>query len=169
MGVTIHFEGRLKEFGSFDRCLEIIKSFIDKNSWENSEISEEVRTLSRVKDEEVWNYTGKTKGVAIQPHPNTDPFKFEIDEDLYLQEYCKTQFAPIEIHVELVGLLKALEVEFENLSVVDEGEYFESGDIDRLSELIDGCYDAMDKEKEKNPKLEGPVRLNSGRIVDLIS
>ena len=66
-------------------------------------------------------------------------------------------------------LLKALESEFENLSVVDEGEYFESGDIDRLKELIDGCYDAMDKEKEKNPKLEGPVRLNSGRVVDLIS
>jgi hypothetical protein len=68
-----------------------------------------------------------------------------------------------------VELLKALESEFENLSVVDEGEYFESGDIDRLKELIDGCYDAMDKEKEKNPKLEGPVRLNSGRVVDLIS
>ena len=53
--------------------------------------------------------------------------------------------------------------------MIDEGEYYESGNVDRLKELIDGCYNAMDEEKEKNPKLEGPVRLKSGRIVDLIS
>ncbi len=169
MGITIHFEGRLKEPDSYNRCLDIITYFIKQNSWDFIEIPEEIRTLSRVKDEKDWDYSGKTKGIEIQPHPNTDPFRFEIDEDLYLQEYCKTQFAPIEIHIKIIALLKALEKEFEKLFVVDEGEYYESGNVDRLNELIDGCYNAMDEEKEKNPKLEGPVRLKSGRIVDLIS
>jgi len=169
MGITIHFEGCLKESNSYDRCLEILKKFIKENSWDYIEIPEKIRTLSRVKNEEDWDYRGKTKGIEIQPHPNTDPLRFEIDEDLYLQEYCKTQFAPIEVHIEIIALLKKLENEFENLSVVDEGEYFETKNIDRLIELIDGCYNAIDEEKEKNPNLKGPVRLKSGRIVDLLS
>lgn len=169
MGITVHFEGRLKESDSFDRCVRILTKYIDKNSWDYSEIVEKERSLSRIKDDKEWDYFGKTKGIVIHPHPNTDPFNFEIDEDLYIQEYCKTQFAPVGIHIEIISLLKSLENEFETLSIVDEGEYFESGNIDRLTELMNGCYDAIDKEKEKNPALKGPVRLKSGRIVDLIS
>ena len=90
-------------------------------------------------------------------------------QNIFTKGSRKNKFAPIEIHIKIIALLKALEKEFEKLSVVDEGEYYESGNVDRLNELIDGCYSAKDKEKEKNPKLEGPVRLKSGRIVDLIS
>ncbi len=40
MGITVHFEGRLKESDSFDRCVRILTKYIDKNSWDYSEIVE---------------------------------------------------------------------------------------------------------------------------------
>ena len=169
MGITIHFEGRLKDIQSYERCISTLMVFIEKNSWDYIKIPEKVRSLSRSNDEEDWNYTGKTKGIEIRPHSNIEPFRFEIDEDLHIQEYCKTQFGPIEIHIELINLLKALEPEFAELDIFDEGEYYDSGNVERLNELIQGCHNLMDEMREKDPNLEGPITLPSGRIVDLMS
>ncbi|MBK6840046.1 MAG: hypothetical protein IPG90_18650 [Bacteroidetes bacterium] len=61
-------------------------------------ISEPLKKLGRVKNEMGWDYEGPTKGVKIQPDQNSDPLWIEFDKDNYIQEYCKTQFAGIDVH-----------------------------------------------------------------------
>lgn len=169
MGVTIHFEGRIRSISDYDACISKLHQFATERGWPIDDIAEELRTLRRVQNEEDWNYTGKTRGVQLQPDQNSDPFRFEVDENLFIQEYCKTQFAPPEVHVEIVDLLRILEPHFKILSVIDEGEYFETSNFNRLTDMLDDCFRALDECLSQNPGSEGPVRMQSGRIVDIIS
>ncbi len=169
MGVTIHFEGKLLSDASYERVVAKIKSFSVENSLPYKMIPKAVRSLERVRDEEDWDYTGITKGIEIQPHPSTDPLRFEFDENLYIQEYCKTQFASTDIHVLVVNLIREIQNEFETIEIVDEGEYWESNDLDVLENHITKCNEVLEKILYDNPNAQGPVRLANGRIVDYIS
>src|SRR6267378_1716568 len=123
MGVTIHFEGKLKRPEAYQTVLA---------------------TARRFREEKDWDYVGPVKGVVLYPHENSEPVRLEFDSELYIQEYTKTQFAQIEVHLLLVELLKKIEPYFEQLIVFDEGEYLEQSD-----------------------EYQGPVRLPSKRIVDV--
>ncbi len=85
-----------------------------------------------------------------------------------MQQYCKTQFADVSVHLLVIDLLRQVEPFFHNFQVVDEGEYWETGDINNLQQHLDYCFRAIADTKKENPTLEGPFRLNNGRIVDLM-
>lgn len=110
MGVTIHFEGRLKDEASLDHVLTLTRRFCEERSWPYELINQSCITLKRVRDEKDWEYIGPSKGIVVQPHENSEPFRLEFDKDNFLQEYTKTQFAPIEVHIALVSLLRQLAV-----------------------------------------------------------
>ena len=80
-----------------------------------------------MRDEQGWDYTGPTRGIVLYPHENSEPLRLEFDRDLIVQEFIKTQFAPAEIHVKIVGFLKKIAPHFEALTVEDEGEYWDTG------------------------------------------
>lgn len=169
MGITIHFEGQLKNATSFDAVVAATKHYCDERSWPHEPIKELHVTLNRVRDEKDWDYEGPTKGIVVQPHENSEPFRLEFDKNLYVQEYTKTQFAPIEIHVELVNLLRQLEPYFEHLEVIDEGEFFETGSHDTLATHRNRCFELLDEYLVQEEKYYGPIRLESKRIVDVMS
>lgn len=169
MGVTIHFEGRLRGSAAFDRALAHARAFAAQRGWRAEPIAEVEVTLRRVRDEEHWDYTGPTRGVAIHPHQNCDPLRLEFDRNLYLQEFVKTQFAPVDVHVTVVELLRLLAPEFETLRVEDEGEYWETSNRSVLERHIHTCLRVLEDELKERPDHVGPVRLPSGRIVDLMS
>lgn len=168
MGITIHFEGRLKDEDSFERVMRAAKELAEAQSWPLSKISENMVALQRVKDEEDWDYVGPTKGIQLLPHENCEPLRLEFDKDLYIQEYIKTQFAPQEIHILVSRFLHAVEPEFVQMEVVDEGEYFETGDISMLEHHRKRFFEALDEYLAQDDKYYGPVRLPSGRIVDAL-
>ena len=169
MGVTIHFEGRLKNEASLEAVLAETRNFCDEHSWPYESINEPHVKLSRVRDEKDWDYEGPIRGIAVQPHENSEPLRLEFDEDLYIQEYTKTQFSPIEIHVELVKLLRRLQPHFEHFEIIDEGEFFETGDKETLDHHINRCFEVLDEYLIQEDKYYGPVRLASKRIVDDMS
>lgn len=169
MGITIHFEGRLKDEASLEAVLSITKQFCDEQSWPYEPINDSHVTLNRVRGEEDWNYEGPVKGIAVEPHENSEPFRLEFDKDLYIQEYTKTQFAPIEIHIELVKLLRRLQPHFENLEVDDEGEFFDADDENVLADHLHRCFEMLDEYLVQGDKYYGPIRLESKRIVDVMS
>jgi len=80
----------------------------------------------------------------------------------------KTQFAPVDIHLAVIELLKLIEPCFSDLTVVDEGEYFESGDVDRLLAHLDNCFQTMEQFLAEHPSARGPVRRSDGRILDIV-
>jgi hypothetical protein len=168
MGVTIHFEGQLKSDYDFDNVMTIAKDFASENKMESNFFNESIKKLERVKDEKDWDYEGPVKGIKIQPDDNTDPLWLEFDKDNYIQEYCKTQFADINIHILLINFFKQIQPYFNNLIVIDEGEYWETNNKNKLQDFFDNYFNAAEKEKSENSKLDGPYRLENGRLIDLM-
>jgi hypothetical protein len=168
MGVTIHFEGRLKDQAAYQSVMKLAVTHAAQHGWPFEKIDQEEVTLYRVRNEEDWDYTGPVQGLLLFPDEDCDPLRLEFDRDLYVQEFVKTQFANPRVHIAIIDLLKAIEPYFSTFEVMDEGEYWESGDMDILQGHLSDCFDAMKDEMAKNPKLSGPYRLNDGRVADLI-
>jgi len=168
MGVTIHISGKLKSEIEFSAVIEIAREFAVDNEMVYNLFDEPIKTLERVKNGKDWDYVGPTKGIRIQPDENSDPLWLEFDKDYFIQEYCKTQFANIEIHIEIIKLLKKIEPYFEQLNIIDEGEYWESFNHSILQVHIDNCFTAIEEAKKENSKLSGPFRVKGNRIVDLM-
>lgn len=168
MGVTVHFEGRVRDEEAFGRISKLAHDFANEKNWPIELIDEGEVTLHRVTDEKDWDYVGPAKGMVLQPHENSDPLRLEFDRDLYIQEYTKTQFAPVECHRAVVALLKLLEPHFEIFQVEGEGEYYETGSETQLQGHLDRCFEVMDEYLQNSEKYYGPVRLGTGRIIDIM-
>ncbi len=168
MGVTIHFEGGLKSVEAFKEVIAIAVKFASDNGFEYSMIQEDNKLLERVRNEENWDYRGPTNGILIEASGACDPINLEFDKDFYLQEYCKTQFAGVEIHKLICGLFKSIEPFFSQLQIFDEGEYWETADISLLETHFEQTFEAIEMAKKENGTLHGPFKVN-GRIIDLMS
>ncbi len=167
MGVTIHFEGRLKSEQDYDEVLAKATEFAKQNKMDYKKFAEEDKVLLRVRNNEDWDYKGSTKGIRIEVDENCDPFNLEFDNDNYIQEYCKTQFTDIDNHVKLINFLKTLKSNFEDLNVTDEGEYWETGNRETLINHIKTCFHQMEWAKQNDESLDGPFIVADGRIADL--
>ena len=169
MGVTIHFEGRIKHPKAYPLLLDVLQEYAAVHGWAVKQISEEQRTLERVRDEKDWDYSGITFGLELQPGENSDPLRFEFDKDYFVQEFIKTQFAGVSLHIDVIKLFRLIQSYFDKLDIFDEGEFWETNDAVRLTEHIENCNKALQKMLSENPKAKGPVRLDGGRIVDFMS
>ena len=168
IGITIHFEGKLKDDEHYNLLIKKVIEYSEFHNWTFFEFQNELKKLERVKNEEDWDYVGATKGIQVQPHENSEPLIFEFDKDLYVQEYCKTQFSNIETHIKIIDLLNVIENYFSNLEIFDEGEYCETKNEILLKEHWDNFFSAMDEAIKENNNLQGPFKLENGRIIDLM-
>ncbi|KQS89793.1 hypothetical protein [Chryseobacterium sp. Leaf394] len=168
MGITIHFEGKVKNDENYNLLVRKVIEYSEFQGWNFFEFQNELKKLERVKNEEDWDYIGTTKGVQVQPHKNSEPLIFEFDKDLYIQEYCKTQFSDIETHIKITELLNVITDYFSNLEIFDESEYWETGNERLLQENWEKFYTAMDEAMAENSYLKGPFKLENGRIIDLM-
>lgn len=168
LGVTIHFEGQLKKDSDFDKVMNVAKIFAQENNMDFKFFEEDNKLLERVKDEKSYDYQGKVKGIKIQPDINTDPLWLEFDKDNYIQDFCKTQFADLIIHIKIIELLRKIIPFFTELVVDDEGEFWETEDSEILQKHFDTFKCVFEEQILKNKKMSGPFRLEDGRIVDLM-
>jgi hypothetical protein len=169
LGITIHFEGTLCDHAAYERVVHAARKLAEQDGWEWQVINENSAILRRVRNERDDDYTGPTRGIVVYPHENSEPLRLEFDRDLFVQEYIKTQFAPIEVHVKLIRLLKEIAPQFVQLTVVDEGEYWDTQDVDALATHLEACFRAIGEQLSSRSDLQGPVRLTNRRIADLVS
>jgi hypothetical protein len=167
MGITVHFEGRLRSVNDYKKVVEKGVEFARRVNSGVIDLNSEHKKLERVIGEKELNYEGPVIGIQIQPHESSEPLILEFDKNFYIQEYCKTQFAGVAAHLELLAFLKEIEPHFDNLVVIDEGEFWETNDFDILEDHFERFFEAFENAKEENPKLSGPYRIN-GRIIDLM-
>lgn len=168
MGITINFEGRLVGAAEYDRLVDTVTRYAAPRGWPVTEIPRLERKLLRVDAEgEDADYSGPSFGLEVLPSPECDPLRFEFDETLYVQEFCKTQFAGAPVHVEIVELLSDLRPLFIDLIVDDEGHYWDTRDPERLERLLVGVDAILKDMLGKDPHARGPIRRSDGRIVDL--
>ena len=169
MGITIHFEGQLRGAEQYAALLQEVEAFAIARDWRFRAIDEAEMVLNRVIDECSVDYIGPVMGVECLPHPKSDPLRFEFDRDLFMQQFCKTQFAGSDTHIEIIELLRKVAPLFDKLDVFDEAEYWESGDRAILQAQL-GTVDAMIAEgMRRDPTATGPIRLDNGRVVDFVS
>ncbi len=169
MGVTVHFEGKLKNDGAFLQLISRVEQVASEEAVATERFETQEAKLSRVRDEKDWDYVGRTKGIILYLHEDCEPVRLEFDGDLYIQEWVKTQFAGARVHARLVALLRDLEVFFEWLKVEDEGEYWRTGDQRLLAEHMRQCDQAIADLARDHPAAQVKVREPNGRYTDIIT
>jgi hypothetical protein len=145
------FEGRLRDDNAYERAALQARTYAAKHYWLVEPIAESEVTLRRVRNEESWDYIGPARGLVLHPHESCDPFRLEFDRDLYVQEFVKTQFAPVEVHLGVIELLRLLAPEFERLTVEDDGEYWDTSDVSVLARHIQKCMHVLEDELRNRP------------------
>jgi hypothetical protein len=166
MGVTINFEGTLRDEAAVDQAVGVAEAFAAQEGWRAEIISKPARTLNRSRGMQFFVYTGPVRGVVLYPHEWAEPFRLEVDRDLFVQNFIKTQYAPVEIHLKVIDLLRALAPHFADLSVHDEGEYWETANMDVLQGHRRMTESVMGLLQGQQSGIEGPVRLPNRRIAD---
>ena len=168
MGITIHYRGRL---GPKVRAKElyILASLIAKEKkWSITGLAEtDGAALLDHPDGEI-PYEGKLSTFAIHPHEHCEPLTFQVTADGYFKNWCKTQFAPLEVHMGIVDLFQQLKIKFGELVIQDEGGYWETRDAQGLEDRIVKCFLEMQKSKDEDPGYYGPTKSEDGRITDLV-
>jgi hypothetical protein len=169
LGVTVHFEGKLRNEEAFAALVRRVGEIVAAETLLTEKFEKGEVTLLRVRaDEEEWDYIGPTKGVILYLHEDCEPVRLEFDRDLYVQEWVKIQFAGAPTHLELIKLLRDIQQFFENLKVADEGEYWETGNEAVLADHIRRCDEAIAELARASPSAQVKVREPNGRLTDLI-
>ncbi|XOV95262.1 MAG: hypothetical protein ACFHWX_11245 [Bacteroidota bacterium] len=162
MGLTIHYKGILKKpemvYSLIEEMCEVAETMdwrcqVIDNDWDlpdTSHIASGGRILGH----------SALKGVILILHNKCEPIFLLFDARGTLQspvsmalkknklswQHTKTQFAPIEVHISIVKLMKYLSSKyFEQFEVIDEGEFWETDDIALLTKKRSYLGDLIDK------------------------
>lgn len=149
MGVTLHYRGRLKPKETPRSLLIAASLFCEGKKWKVSEVK------------------GPTVSFVVEPHEHCEPLGFALDKDGNFADRCKTQFAPLEVHMGIVDLFESIRGRLAELIVQDEGHYWETRSRERLELQVAECFEQMIQAKDQDPALYGPVKDDDGRITDL--
>ena len=170
MGIKINYFGKLNEPGLAGKIIRELEDISNEMDWEYTVINEEPNIIG---------------GIVITPHPKSEPFSFifdlngftlsimdispgetEVNTEQINYVSVKTQYTPVEIHIAMIKLLKYLKKKYINdLEVMDEGCYWETGDkellinkISFLNEMMDKIADVLDNIKvDKNEPKESII------------
>jgi hypothetical protein len=167
-GVTIHYEGTLRDSAAVTNVIALVSTFVKTNGWKVEEVHKKDVEEVRVIDEKEVKYKGPIHGVIIRVGEWCEPIQLEFGKDLFSQSYVKTQFAGPEVHRRIVNLLKSIQQHTKALNVSDEGEFWDSGDMSKLKDHMNTVDRMIAEIKRKKPAARGPVKLPTGRIADVV-
>lgn len=162
MGVTIHYRGRLNDVDQLGALCNELADIANAMGWQSTTLNDDweqpadARLRHTAAGMHIDGHLG-LKGIQMTPVEGAESLDFFFDREGNLRALMtmillldgtldprdawisvKTQFAPPEVHVWIVGLLKYLKKRYiSDLQVSDEGQYWETGDIRVLREKLD--------------------------------
>jgi hypothetical protein len=173
MGITIHYKGKLNDEASINHLIDEVRDIAEIMHWKYDILDTDLpdkKTAEQKVDgnlygivfspencDPVWLtfLSNRKLCTVLNLHEFTKPLE-EVDE---LNYWCftKTQYAGPEVHKALITMLKHIsEKYFEYIEVDDEGNYWETGDMQLLnatfkkySVLIDAMGDALEFTQQK--------------------
>ena len=167
-GVTIHYEGYATSTNAVGLVISSATAFAKKHGWAVKGASADKGKLERVVDEKNKDYEGRITGIVIYPGKNCEPLYLQFGDDLFMQDYTKTQFAGPAVHLDIIALFDELKPHFRKLDILDEGEYWETRNRAVLEKHIATVNKMIEEIKRQKPQTKGPFTLPSGRIADVI-
>lgn len=120
MGITIHFQGKLKTEGSFNKLVVAAQHFIVAHELQFVVFDVDEHDLIRVKHGALSVYKGPVKALIINMGKDCESLRFEFDDERYMQSFCKTAYAGPAVHQLVVDFLRQVEVLFDDFEVFDE-------------------------------------------------
>lgn len=146
-GVTIHYEGKVASDAALKGVLDEAVAFARERG---------------------WPVAVRSQGVVLQPHTRSEPIELFFQGRALLPSWVKTQFAGLDTHIAIIDLFRPLAPRLQELSVDDEGDYWETRDRKALLTAFQQVDDLLARELRR-PGASGPYQLPSGRIVDLVT
>lgn len=175
MGLTLYYRGKLDDLSQTSNVIDELREIAETCGWENGCLDEDwslppqarVVVLPGLSDYRIIGHLA-LKGLEIVPHPSCEPVSFYFDcmgrlwsvpgRALSLEQRespdepfisVKTQFAPTEIHVAIIKLLRYIKGRYiSHLDVRDEGGFWETGDLVELERRRESINRALDMLKQ---------------------
>jgi hypothetical protein len=147
MGVTIHYEGKVRNEAQYRRVMDAATSFAEDHALDHAFFNNVDQHLIRVIDNRIVEYASMVKGMVIQPGEGCESFFLDFDENGFVQNFCKTQFAETRIHLLVIGLLRHIEPFLDEFKVTDEGGYWESEPAEKIQAKKNFLEKAIDNIK----------------------
>lgn len=168
MGIVINYRGRLKSVDLIEPFCSELKKIAELMEWPYTIIDEDFEKPTDARLEvsnqgcEIVGHLA-LKGINLEAPNGCSSVGFLFDQNGFLRDpiemvgqepfdnenppfaFVKTQFAPADIHIALVKLLRYLGGKyFQLFEVIDEGEYWETGDEELLKEKMAFLSQKMD-------------------------
>jgi hypothetical protein len=147
-GIEIHFEGTARSEAAARQVVDEAIAFAKAHGW----------AVQR-----------EPAGAVLFPHTWCEPVELIFEERNLVRASVKTQYAGVQVHADVVALLRALEPRFERLKVADEGEYWPEANRSRLEARFRQEEAAIERAKASQPGSRGPIWAMGGALVDLVS
>jgi hypothetical protein len=182
MGVCINYKGKLKDPKRVYEFVEEIEDICKVLEWKYFIMDDD---WSKPSDIKIFNHpiTGQItldgevylKGIIFTP-PECESFQFLFDEKGKLTDmmqeafknsgikrpdfqWAKTQFAGVEIHITIIGILKYIKKKYmPNLVVEDEGSYWQTENRELLEKkmgFINSVINVLEGIAEDSNSVEG--------------
>lgn len=162
MGLSIHYSGGIDRFEDIPKFVDELEDISDSMDWMSQRINE---------DETNPNF----RGIIVNPKGKCEPLCFLFDrsgrlrglmdlitEQVEPTEYSyhnstKTQYAEVETHAWIIGLLRYLKKHYlSDLEVSDEGEYWETENLETLTQKKQFLQSMVHKLSGALEKAEAP-------------
>lgn len=176
MGITIHFKGKIKSLSDIQPLTDFVKSIADELGWKYQILGYN------------YSYQETLKGISLRPHPKSERLDILFDkhrdlnnvvriqwekEDRNTEKWnsIKTQFVPIHIHISIVKILQFIQSRcIPNLKVIDEGRYWETGDLEGLDEQREKLNSAKNLLEDglKRIRISANIQHKDVEIADII-
>lgn len=195
MGITISFQGTLKNTSLIQPLIEELIDISETLNWKWNVLNENWSQPSTAKlsvndgGAEILGHLS-LKGINIKLHPDCESFSLYFDSEgnlttpmstVLLNEgritkdmvfsSVKTQFAPPDIHVSIVKLLKYLKKRYiPDLKVFDDGDYWETGDKEILIQKMSFIKEKLDTLQEivSDIEIENPDQYTSEQLAKIL-
>lgn len=154
MGLSIHYRGTFNRTASLSEMIEEIKDISETHHWNYLVFERQFPKNSLGKKD----FNKNVYGILFTP-PHCEPVKLcflsngrmgnpfmleywlksksESDKKLIFGNSTKTQYAGIEIHKIIINLLRYISKKyFRTFSLIDEGQYWETGDEELLKKIF---------------------------------
>ena len=162
MGLSIHYNGRFNPAASLPSMIEEVSDIAEVYKWKYTVCETEFESENLGKE----TFNDKIYGIILSP-PGCEPvclcflsngrmsapWDLELwgnSEDKEEKKYLhmvstKTQYAGMQVHLTVIQMLKYLTQKyFSEFELSDEGGYWETGDINVLTESFKRYNDLMD-------------------------
>ncbi len=143
MGISIHYAGSLNDPNNKEEFINELEAIASELNWTSERI-----------EGTIDSHALHCKGIVLGPHKKSEPLSFiftdegrliglsslvlgQIDDKYAWYNSTKTQYAPIEVHMAIIKLLRYIKKKFMgDLKVLDEGVYWQTENKDILYEKM---------------------------------